>query len=375
MAKEEEDPLSVPEVELIARKRLPKNDPSVFVLPRVLRDVSNVDTSMQLFGTRYNLPIGIAPSAMHKLVGGEGEADVARAAMNMNVNMTLSSQSTTSLEEVMTIRNNKPQERLPAPQFWFQIYLNQDFNKSIPLIKRAEAAGYEALVLTVDTPVLGNRLNERKTPLVLPEGLRLANIEDESAAHKPRKPTLNRALMDARSSSKAKEIIISAAGSTHSSSLTWETTLKQLRQATSMKVILKGIMTAEDAQLAVDHGADAIVVSNHGGRQLDCVTSTIEALPEIAAAVQGRIPVIVDGGIRHGSDVFKALGLGADFVLVGRPVLWGLAVKGQEGVEIVLNILERELSRTMALAGITSIEGITKASLGVRSGSFGVSRL
>ena len=229
--------------------------------------------------------------------------------------------------------------------------------------------------MTVDTPVLGNRLNERKTPLTLPEGLRLANIEPESAAHEPRKPTLNRALMDARTHEQASDIVKEAGGATHSSSLSWDTTLKQLRQATEMKVILKGIMTAEDAQLAIDHGVDAIIVSNHGGRQLDCVPSTLEALSDIALTVRGRIPVIVDGGIRKGSDVFKALGLGADLVLMGRPVLWGLAFKGQEGVETVMNILERELSRTMALAGITRIRDITRSSLGISNGTFGIARL
>jgi len=141
-----------------------------------------------------------------------------------------------------------------------------------------------------------------------------------------------------------------------------------------MKVILKGILTPEDAQLAVDHGADAIVVSNHGGRQLDCAPSTLEVLPGIAAAVGGKIPIIFDGGVTRGSDIFKALGLGADFVLVGRPAVWGLSYDGQHGVKTVIDILERELSRTMALAGVARIQDITKSSLGV-SGHFGISRL
>lgn len=162
----------------------------------------------------------------------------------------------------------------------------------------------------------------------------------------------------------------------HSAALTWTSTLSFLRSATKMKVILKGIMTPEDALLAVQHGADAIVVSNHGGRQLDCVTSTIEALPDIAKAVAGRIPVIVDGGFLRGSDAFKALALGADFILVGRAVLWGLAFDGQRGVQTVMNILERELSRTMALAGVTSIKEIDRRMVAIeREGKFGVARL
>jgi (S)-2-hydroxy-acid oxidase len=249
------------------------------------------------------------------------------------------------------------------------------------------AAGYEALVLTVDTPVLGNRLNERKVPLVLPPGLHLANIEP--ASHSPqteRKPTFNRRLMDARTSQAAETVIKEAGGSTHSNSLTWDTTIPFLRKAASrMKIILKGIMTPEDAVLAIEHGADAIVVSNHGGRQLDETCSTIEALPAIHAAIatgssepgrNNKIPLIFDGGVRHGADIFKALALGADFVLIGRPVLWGLGYKGKEGVETVINILERELSRTMALAGVTKVEDISKEYIGVKNiGGFGVSKL
>jgi (S)-2-hydroxy-acid oxidase len=246
---------------------------------------------------------------------------------------------------------------------------------SLWLIPVALAAGYEALVLTVDTPVLGNRINERKTPLVLPKGLKLANQEKDSDPNAPKKPSTDRLLMDARTAHQAQDVVSSAGGSMHSSSLTWDGTMEFLRQHTSMKIILKGIMTPEDAELAVHHQADAIVVSNHGGRQLDCIPSTIEVLPDIVAAVQGRIPVILDGGIRRGSDVFKALALGADFVLVGRPALWGLSFKGEEGVCMVIDILERELSRTMTLAGITSLKSINSSVLGVRRKPFGIERL
>jgi (S)-2-hydroxy-acid oxidase len=230
-------------------------------------------------------------------------------------------------------------------------------------------------VLTVDTPVLGNRINERKTPLVLPDGLTLANQEKKPDSTGEKKPTVNRLLMDARTSQQAKELTESAGGSMHSSSLTWDGSMKFLRENTKMKIILKGIMTPEDAELAVHHKADAIIVSNHGGRQLDSVPATLEVLPDIAATIRGRLPVIFDGGIRRGSDVFKALALGADFVLIGRPVLWGLSFKGCEGVEMVLDILERELSRTMALAGATNLDGISKSMLGVRKESFGIRRL
>ncbi|CAD0027606.1 unnamed protein product [Aureobasidium pullulans] len=240
-------------------------------------------------------------------------------------------------------------------------------------------AGYKALVVTVDTPVLGNRWNERKTPLVLPSRLRLANLEPVGSAERKlegRKPSLNRLLMDARTAEQAQTLIQSAGPSMHSSSITWASTLPWLRKVTNMKIILKGIMTEEDALLAVEHGVDGILVSNHGGRQLGCSPSTIEALPEIAKAVNGRIPILFDGGIRRGSDIFKALALGADFVLIGRPVLYGLGYKGREGVETVMHILERELSRTMALAGVTSISQIRSHSLGVsRANDMGISKL
>ena len=234
-------------------------------------------------------------------------------------------------------------------------------------------AGYEALVVTVDTPVLGNRLNERKTPLILPSHLRLANIKNSSPT-KSLEPTVNRILMDARTAEQAKEILKSSKKTMHSAALTWEI-LASLRRNTTMKIIPKGIMAPEDARLAVEHGADAIVVSNHGGRQLDCVPSTLEDLPSIAAAVDGRIPVLFDGGIRRGSDVFKAMALGADLVLIGRPVIWGLGYKGQEGVETVVNILERELSRTMALAGVSRIADVKGVGLSIPRNTFGISRL
>lgn len=227
------------------------------------------------------------------------------------------------------------------------------------------ASGCEALVLTVDTPILGNRVNERRA---------LEGLHPSLDTSKPAKQTVNRLLLDARTAQQAENLLASAeAGSVLSAALTWSETLPFLRSNTSLKIIVKGIMTPEDALLAIEHGVDAIIVSNHGGRQLDCVTSTIEALPDIVEAVAGRIPVILDGGITRGSDIFKALGLGADFVLVGRAALWGLGFDGQRGVERVCNILERELNRTMALAGHTQIKDIGRQALAKESG-FGVTR-
>lgn len=203
----------------------------------------------------------------------------------------------------------------------------------------------------------------------------LPNLSKPKPNAKPQ-PSVNRQIMNARTEAEARAIRAAAGSTMHSSSLTWEKTIKFLRSVTKMKIILKGIMTGEDGALAVQHGADAVIVSNHGGRQLDDTCATIEALPEVVAAVNGKIPVLLDGGVRTGSDVFKALALGADFILLGRPALWGLAYDGREGVEAVMHILERELNRTMALAGVTSIKEITRASLGVRlREGFGVAKL
>ncbi|CAG9946132.1 unnamed protein product [Clonostachys rosea f. rosea IK726] len=389
------DPLTLDEVEAAAKKSLPRKIydfyasgadgqravarnryafSRLFIRPRVLQDVSDVDTTVELFGVRSALPVGIAPSAMQRLAGGEGEIDVAKAAAGMGLNLTLSSQSTSSLEDVMQAKIDI-EKGLPGPPFWMQIYLHDDIQKSVPLIRRAEAAGYQALVLTVDTPVLGNRLAERKEAVVLPKGLSLPNLEKTTPGAKPQ-PSINRQFMNVRSAAEAKALRAAFGSKMHSASLTWERTIKELRKVTSMKIILKGIMTAEDAALSVQYGADAIIVSNHGGRQLDETCSTIEALPEVSGAVNGALPVIIDGGVRTGADVFKCLALGADFVLVGRPALWGLAYDGRRGVETVMHILERELSRTMALAGVRSVKEISRGMLGVANrNGFGVSKL
>jgi (S)-2-hydroxy-acid oxidase len=221
-------------------------------------------------------------------------------------------------------------------------------------------AGYEALVVTVDMPVMGNRLNERKIPVVLPAHLRLANFP----VPEKRLPSanVNRQILDARTAADADAILATVRAAVHDPTLSWDL-IARLRTITKMKIILKGVMAAEDARLAIEKGADAIIVSNHGGRQLDCTPATIEVLPAIAKEAKGKIPIIIDGGVRRGSDIFKAIALGADLVLVGRPVLWGLAYNGQEGVETVAHILEREFSRTMALAGVTKVEDIPKAIL------------
>jgi len=331
-------------------------------------DVSHLDTTTTLFGVRYPTPIAFAPSAMQKLAHPRGEESVALAAHKLGVNMTLSSQSTTTLEDVAKLMPTTPD----GPERWFQLYMTEKPALSIPLIKRAADAGYSALVITVDTPVLGNRVNERKTPLVLPSHLSLANY----AGSEKIKPSLERQILDSANAEAAAKVTQNAHGRQYSASMNWAETISWLRSVTPLKIILKGVVTAEDAELAVKHGADAIVVSNHGGRQLDSAPGTLEALPEIANSIKGKIPILFDGGVRQGSDVFKALALGADLVLIGRPVLWGMSYDGQKGVELAYNILERALSRTMALAGAPNIKSIDKRYLGVqKKEGFGIARL
>lgn len=391
--KENERPFTVADLEVIAKSKLPEQVWDYYVSgadeqtsirrnrrafdrlllrPRVFRDVSTIDTSASLFGKKYTFPVGISPSAYQKLVGGDGETDVARAAAQRGTFMILSSNSTSALEEVIDAAGG------PDADFWFQLYISQDREKSSKLIKRAEAAGYKALAVTVDTPVLGNRINERKKQLILPKPLSLPNLDDNDP-DKGSKPSLNRELLQAMTREEAARIQEAAKerGLLNDASLTWAETIPWMKQQTQkMKIVVKGVMTAEDAHLAIEHGADAIIVSNHGGRQLDGVAATIEVLPEIVSAVQGKVPVLIDGGITRGSDVFKALALGADFCLVGRPALWGLAYGGSQGVEMVLDTLERELTRTMALSGARNLREIERSMLGVkRRDGFGITKL
>ncbi|KAH7039815.1 FMN-dependent dehydrogenase [Microdochium trichocladiopsis] len=342
---------------------------SLVIRPRVLRDVSKINTRTTIFGKTYDIPIAIAPTAYQKLVGNDGEVGLTRASHALGSNFILSSNATTSLEDVMSAL---PQRANHYPRPWFQLYFLRSREVTARVIRRAETAGYEALVLTVDTVVLGNRYLERKQPLTLPAGLRMANREGANAGG----VTKGRLMLNARTAKEHEKVMREHGDLIVDPGLTWDETIPWLRSQTRMKIVVKGIMTGEDGAKAVEAGVDGIIVSNHGGRQLDGVPSTLEVLPELVVAVKGRIPVMFDGGVSRGSDVFKAIALGADLCFIGRASLWGLAYKGQEGVETVLHILERELSRTMALAGAMSLDHISKDMLGVaRRDGFGISRL
>jgi len=246
--------------------------------------------------------------------------------------MVLSTIATVSLEDVAATGARR----------WFQLYVLKDRDLTAELVKRAHASGYSALVLTVDAPLLGRRMRDERNAFTLPPGMGLANLEGTD--------------LPVSAGSGLSSFFLDR----HDPSLEWES-LAWLRSLSPMPLVLKGVVTAEDATLAVEAGADAIVVSNHGGRQLDGAPAALDALPEVVEAVAGRIDVLVDGGMRRGTDVLKALGLGARAVLIGRPYLWGLAVDGEAGVRRVLELLSDELRLAMILAGQPAVSGITRS--------------
>jgi len=289
--------------------------------PRVLVDVSTsaLDMRTTVLGTPVSMPIIVAPMAMHCLAHPEGECATAQAAGRANTLMIASTTATRSLEEIA---------QAASGPLWFQLYVYPSLQFAEKLVHRAESAGYRAIVLTVDLPTLGNREKDRRNNVTIPPPpFREANFVDIDKD--------------------GQEWV----------TLTWEC-LSWLRSITSLPILLKGILTAEDALLAIEHGMDGIIVSNHGGRQLDTALASIEALPEIVEAVAGRCEIYCDGGIRRGTDILKALALGARAVLVGRPVLWGLAVNGTEGANDVLEILRKELELAMALSGRPTLNNI-----------------
>jgi 4-hydroxymandelate oxidase len=354
-------PINLAEYELIARERLPQMvydyyaggaEDEVTVAdniagwnrlrlrPRVLIDVNHVDCSTSVLGQAVSMPVLAAPCAFNGLAHPDGENGVARAAAAAGVIQVVSTVATTRLEDVAAAAT--------GPK-WFQLYCYRDRDVTRALIERAEAAGYVALCVTVDVPFLGRREREVRGGFHLPPGLSLKNLESHHA--------------DQVVTAHGESGLANYVNSLWDPSLTWAS-LDWLRSITRLPIVLKGILTAEDARLALDNGVAAIVVSNHGGRQLDGAVSGADALPEVVAAVTGRLEVLVDGGVRRGSHVLKALALGARAVLVGRPYLWGLAVNGEAGVRDVLDILRREIGLAMALAGCQTVSQVGPALLG-----------
>ncbi|KAF8451261.1 glycolate oxidase [Terfezia claveryi] len=300
--------------------------------PRVLRDVTYIDPSTTFLGKKIAFPLCIAPTAMQRMAHPDGELATARAAAKRGIAMGLSSFSTTPLEGVTAAA-----KEVGDVDYVLQLYVMKNRGTSENLVRRAEKAGYKAIFLTVDTPYLGRRFAETRNTFTLPPHLTLGNFTVPNP--KDGESTPNRGEGGA-----ARDI-------------------KWLRSITRMQIWLKGVLTEEDTHLAISHGVDGLLISNHGGRQLDSATSTLDALPECVAAAKGRIPIHVDGGIRRGSDIFKALALGADGVWVGRVPLWGLVYDGQAGVELALWILYEEFVLCMALAGCRNVGEIGRGHL------------
>ena len=305
---------------------------------RVLVDVSRIDTSLRLFGQEFAHPILLAPTAYHKLIDPDGEMATARGAAAAAATMIVSSFATVKIEDVAASTS--------AP-LWFQLYVQRDRGFTRALVERAQGAGCKALCLTVDTPVLGARNRETRIGFNLPAGLRRANLEglpgiSASAAHRPQEGAIYTAVLEPR--------------------LTWKD-VQWLRGFAKVPVLVKGVLDPDDAKRAVEAGVAGLIVSNHGARNLDTVPATVTALPRVADAVAARIPILVDGGIRRGTDVLKALALGASAVAVGRPYLYGLAVDGAAGVSRVVQILRTELEMAMALTGRTSLDAIDRTVL------------
>jgi isopentenyl diphosphate isomerase/L-lactate dehydrogenase-like FMN-dependent dehydrogenase len=310
-------------------------DDEVTLRPRALVDVSKIDLSTEVLGQRIEMPVLLAPVAVQRLAHPEGELATARAATAAGTIMTLSTMASASIEEVAGVSD--------GPK-WFQLYVHPDRSVSKRMVQRAEAAGYKAVCLTVDVPRLGRRERDFRNRFDYPPGVAHRNYIGEVELP-PLEIEAGQSALNASA-----DVLIDP-------SLTWDV-IPWLRSFTSLPIIVKGIMTAEDAQLAVEHGAAAIVVSNHGGRQLDGAPATIEALPEIAEGVQGRCEILLDSGIRRGTDILKALAFGASAVLIGRGYIWGLAVGGEKGVTQVLSMLRNELELAMALCGCRSVDEI-----------------
>ncbi|KTD50474.1 FMN-dependent dehydrogenase [Legionella quinlivanii] len=313
------------------------------LVPQIFRSSSHTDTSISLFNHQLSHPFMVAPSAFHSCVHPEGEIATVRAVNQMGIAMVLSTMSSTSLEAVA--------KEATCP-LWFQLYIFKDRSITQQLIQRAVAAGYTALVLTVDVPIMGNRERDQRNrfkwqaPFTSTQAITSAFLTES----------------DVKQTTDA----------LFASDLSWDD-IEWLKAQTDLPIILKGIMHEKDAEIAINLDIAALVISNHGGRQLDYMPSTMEVLPPIAKQVAGKIPLLIDGGFRRGIDVFKAIALGADCILLGRSVLWALAVNGTEGLKNLFDLYSKELSETMIFCGCKTINDIKihgRNSIRLLKGSF-----
>ncbi|GHF78433.1 4-hydroxymandelate oxidase [Amycolatopsis bartoniae] len=310
------------------------------LLPRILPGSARRDVAVNLLGAWASMPVFVSPTAFHRLAHSDGELATARAVAAARTVLIASMAATTTIGDMAAAARAVD----PDAALWFQLYLQSDTEVTDLLVRRATDAGCTALVVTVDSPVFGHHERDRRHGFTdLPEGLAAENMRDLPGG--PRNIEM-------------------------SPVLSWDD-LERLRASTSLPLVLKGVLHPEDARLAVERGFDGILVSNHGGRQLDAVPASIDALPRIAEVVGGRVPVLLDGGVRRGTDVVIALALGATAVGIGRPVLWGLAADGESGVRQVLELLRGEFDHALALCGGRGLADLTKDLVTVRGPEVG----
>lgn len=303
----------------------------VALLPRVLAGVSVADTAARLVGTDASMPVAVAPMAYQRLVHDEGELAAARAARSAGVPFVASTLSSHRIEDIAAV----------GATTWFQLYWLRDENTVRELVRRAEESGCRALMVTVDVPAMGRRRRDVRNGFALPQDVRAANVDGGGAT-------------SAQVRANGVSAVAVHTADAFEPGLTWRD-VARLRRWTELPVLVKGILDPRDAWLAVEAGVDGVVVSNHGGRQLDGAVPSVDALPAVVDAVGGGCQVLLDSGVRSGTDVLRALALGASGVLVGRPVLWGLAAGGERGVAQVLSLLHTELSNDMMLAGCRDV--------------------
>lgn len=297
------------------------------ILPKMLRGVVRPDTSVHLYNQLVDMPILVAPMAFQRLAHQDGELETAKGVFDAKSLMVLSAYSTTPYE---TIANSELGAR------WFQLYMLKDRKLTEEMVSLAESLKFQALVVTVDAPVYAKRMREQQTPL--PEDILLPDLSKFFGGSGPLKPSFLSSFLE--------------------NSITWKD-IEYLKTITKLPIILKGILRSDDALQAISSGCDGVILSNHGGRQLDTTPPAILVLENVAKKINGKIKIFLDGGIRSGLDVFKAIALGADAVLIGRPVLWGLTLNGREGVRDVLVGMHNDLRQTMVLSGCQSLDEVT----------------
>jgi 4-hydroxymandelate oxidase len=303
--------------------------------PRILQDVSSLDLRVTLFGQALEHPILLAPTAYHRIVHPDGELETVRGATSAKTTLVASSFATTSIEDMGAAAK--------GASLWFQLYVNRDRGFTRDLVQRAESAGCRALCVTVDSPTTAFRYREARVRFALPAGMARENLKGLSSTpvHRTTEGSIYNAVLDP--------------------TLTWKD-IEWLRGISRVPILIKGVLNPDDAAKGADAGV-GIIVSNHGSRNLDTLPATIEALPRVADAVKGRVPILMDGGVRRGTDVLKAIGSGAAAVLIGRPYLYGMAVDGAAGIARVVQILRRELELAMAMTGRRSLAEIDRSVL------------